>query len=105
MRRSLLRGDSDVIERAKNDVRPRSSGISLGLRICRGERRPVRYLMDRISLSRHSRSDGGCSMKITEDVRKYASELGIAESEALKKGLKEKSAEFVEKGEAVYLEI
>jgi phosphomethylpyrimidine synthase len=43
-----------------------------------------------------------CSMKITEDVRKYAAEQGIAESEALEKGLKEKSAEFVEKGAAIY---
>jgi len=28
-----------------------------------------------------------CSMKITEDVRKYAAEQGIAEEEALKKGM------------------
>jgi phosphomethylpyrimidine synthase len=41
-------------------------------------------------------------MKITEDVRKYAAEQGIAENEALKKGLKEKSAEFVEKGSELY---
>ena len=39
-----------------------------------------------------------CSMKITEDVRKYAAEQGIAEEEALKKGMEEKSKEFVEKG-------
>ncbi|MGA2603085.1 MAG: phosphomethylpyrimidine synthase ThiC [Verrucomicrobiia bacterium] len=43
-----------------------------------------------------------CSMKITEDVRKYAEELGIAESEALKKGMEAKSKEFVEKGAEVY---
>jgi phosphomethylpyrimidine synthase len=43
-----------------------------------------------------------CSMKITEDVRKYASEQGIAEEEALKKGMEEKSKEFVEKGAEVY---
>jgi len=43
-----------------------------------------------------------CSMKITEDVRKYAAEQGIAEEEALKKGLEEKSKEFVEKGAEVY---
>jgi phosphomethylpyrimidine synthase len=43
-----------------------------------------------------------CSMKITEDVRKYAEEQGIAESEALKKGMEEKSKEFVEKGAEVY---
>ncbi|HEU5124222.1 MAG TPA: phosphomethylpyrimidine synthase ThiC [Verrucomicrobiae bacterium] len=43
-----------------------------------------------------------CSMKITEDVRKYAAEQGIAEDEALKKGMEEKSKEFVEKGAEVY---
>jgi phosphomethylpyrimidine synthase len=43
-----------------------------------------------------------CSMKITEDVRKYAAEQGISENEALEKGLKEKSAEFVEKGAEIY---
>jgi phosphomethylpyrimidine synthase len=43
-----------------------------------------------------------CSMKITEDVRKYAEERGIAESEALKKGMEEKSKEFVAKGAEVY---
>jgi phosphomethylpyrimidine synthase len=43
-----------------------------------------------------------CSMKITEDVRKYAAEQGIAEEEALKKGLEEKSKEFVEKGSELY---
>ena len=37
-------------------------------------------------------------MKITEDVRKYAAEQGIAESEALESGLKEKAKEFTEKG-------
>ena len=36
-------------------------------------------------------------VKITEDVRKYAAEQGISENEALEKGLKEKSVEFVEK--------
>jgi phosphomethylpyrimidine synthase len=44
-----------------------------------------------------------CSMKITEDVRKYAAEQGIAEEEALKKGMEEKSKEFVEHGAALYL--
>ncbi|MEO8513337.1 MAG: phosphomethylpyrimidine synthase ThiC [Ignavibacteria bacterium] len=44
-----------------------------------------------------------CSMKITEDVRKYAKELGIKEEEALKKGMEEKSKEFVESGAEVYV--
>ena len=43
-----------------------------------------------------------CSMKITEDVRKFAAEQGIATDEALKKGMAEKSKEFVEKGAEVY---
>jgi phosphomethylpyrimidine synthase len=46
-----------------------------------------------------------CSMKITEDVRKYAAEQGIAEEEALKKGMEEKSKEFVEKGAKVYAKV
>lgn len=40
-----------------------------------------------------------CSVKITEDGRKYALEQGIAEEEALKKGIEEKSKGFVEKGD------
>ena len=43
-----------------------------------------------------------CSMKITEDVRKYAAEQGIAEQEALQKGMEEKSRQFVEKGAEIY---
>jgi phosphomethylpyrimidine synthase len=43
-----------------------------------------------------------CSMKITEDVRRYAAEKGMEEAEALQKGLSEKSAEFREKGAEVY---
>lgn len=41
-------------------------------------------------------------MKITEDVRKYAAEQGLAEEEALKVGMAEKSKEFVEAGAEVY---
>jgi len=44
----------------------------------------------------------GKAINITEDVRKYAAEQGIAEEEALQKGLAEKLAEFVEKGAEVY---
>ena len=41
-------------------------------------------------------------MKITKDVRKYAAEQGVAEEEAIKKGMEAKSKEFVEKGAEVY---
>ncbi|HEX3625988.1 MAG TPA: phosphomethylpyrimidine synthase ThiC [Verrucomicrobiae bacterium] len=43
-----------------------------------------------------------CSMKITEDVRKFAAEQGVTEDEALKRGMEEKAKEFVEKGSEVY---
>jgi len=38
----------------------------------------------------------------TEDVRKYAAEQGVAEDEALKKGMEEKSRELAEKGSELY---
>ncbi|HYF36774.1 MAG TPA: phosphomethylpyrimidine synthase ThiC [Prosthecobacter sp.] len=44
-----------------------------------------------------------CSMKITEDVRKYAAEQGIAEEEALTAGMEDKAKEFVGKGAEVYV--
>ena len=43
-----------------------------------------------------------CSMKISEEVRQYAAEQGIAEEEALAKGMEEKSKEFVKNGAEVY---
>ncbi len=43
-----------------------------------------------------------CSMKITEDVRKYAAEQGVTEQDALQKGMEEKSREFTEKGSELY---
>ena len=43
-----------------------------------------------------------CSMKISQDVRDYAAEKGISEEAALKKGMEEKSIEFVKKGAEVY---
>src|SRR4051812_23799867 len=46
-----------------------------------------------------------CSMKITEDVRKYAAEQGVAEEEALKQGMAEKAREFVEQGAEVYKKV
>ena len=38
----------------------------------------------------------------TEDVRKYATEQGVSEQEALQKGMEEKSREFAEKGSELY---
>jgi phosphomethylpyrimidine synthase len=46
-----------------------------------------------------------CSMKITEDVRKYAAEHGMTDAEAIERGLKEKSHEFVQQGADVYAKI
>ena len=46
-----------------------------------------------------------CSMRISQDVRKYAAEHGVGEIEALELGMKEKSAEFVDHGSQVYLPI
>jgi phosphomethylpyrimidine synthase len=43
-----------------------------------------------------------CSMKITEDVRNYAREQGLATEEALAEGMQEKSAEFRSQGGGLY---
>lgn len=43
-----------------------------------------------------------CSMKITQDVRDYAAANGMKEDEALKKGMEEKSIEFIKKGVEIY---
>ena len=43
-----------------------------------------------------------CSMKITQDVRDYAASKGVKEDEALKKGMEEKSIEFIKKGVEIY---
>jgi phosphomethylpyrimidine synthase len=41
-------------------------------------------------------------VKITEDVRKSAAQQAISEEEILKRGMEEKSKEFVENGGEVY---
>nr|WP_306469637.1 phosphomethylpyrimidine synthase ThiC [Oscillatoria laete-virens] len=43
-----------------------------------------------------------CSMKITEDVRKYAAQQGVEADAALQKGMDEKAKEFREKGAEIY---
>src|SRR5213079_1561069 len=40
-----------------------------------------------------------CSMKITEDVRRYAASKGLADEDAIKRGMEEKAAEFAKAGE------
>ena len=43
-----------------------------------------------------------CSMRITEDVRRYAAEKGIDEAAAIEQGLQEKAKEFQETGAEIY---
>ena len=43
-----------------------------------------------------------CSMKITQDVRDFAAAQGIAETEALAKGMETKAVEFVKQGSQIY---
>lgn len=43
-----------------------------------------------------------CSMKITQDVRDYAAQQGISETEALQDGMARKANEFIEKGGELY---
>jgi len=46
-----------------------------------------------------------CSMKITQDVRDFAAAQGIAEEEALTKGMETKAVEFVKTGAEVYRKV
>jgi phosphomethylpyrimidine synthase len=46
-----------------------------------------------------------CSMRISQDVRKYAADHGVGEVEALELGMKEKSQEFLAEGAHVYLPV
>ncbi len=43
-----------------------------------------------------------CSMKITQDVRDYAAQIGVSETEALERGMQEKAEEFRQAGAEVY---
>ncbi|MFN7754059.1 MAG: phosphomethylpyrimidine synthase ThiC [Pseudomonadota bacterium] len=43
-----------------------------------------------------------CSMKITQDVREYAEQVGVDEQQALARGLQEKAEEFKDKGAEIY---
>jgi phosphomethylpyrimidine synthase len=46
-----------------------------------------------------------CSMKITQDVRDYAAQLGVQEEAALAAGMKEKAEEFKKSGGKIYQEV
>jgi len=43
-----------------------------------------------------------CSMRITEDVRRYAAQQGITEEAAIEEGLEQKATEFKEAGAEIY---
>jgi phosphomethylpyrimidine synthase len=43
-----------------------------------------------------------CSMKITQEVRAYAADVGVSEAEAVVVGMREKAVEFVRNGGEVY---
>jgi len=43
-----------------------------------------------------------CSIKITQDVRDYAAQIGVSETEALERSMKEKAEEFVRTGAEIY---
>ena len=45
-----------------------------------------------------------CSMRITEDVRRYAQEKGLSDEAAITKGLEDKAVEFAKAG-AVYQKV
>ena len=47
-----------------------------------------------------------CSMKITQDVREYAAQMGIADAaQALETGMQKKAQEFMEQGGSVYRKV
>lgn len=46
-----------------------------------------------------------CSMRITEDVRKWAKDHGVTEEEALEAGLKAQSEKFVAEGSKLYTDV
>jgi phosphomethylpyrimidine synthase len=46
-----------------------------------------------------------CSMKITQEVRDFAATLGVADDEALRRGMTEKSEEFRREGAEIYRKV
>jgi phosphomethylpyrimidine synthase len=46
-----------------------------------------------------------CSMKITQDVRDYAAQVGVSEQAAIEAGMREKAEEFKQSGGKIYQEV
>jgi phosphomethylpyrimidine synthase len=44
-----------------------------------------------------------CSMRISQDVRRYAEERGLTSEEAIAAGMREKATEFAERGRRLHL--
>jgi phosphomethylpyrimidine synthase len=44
-----------------------------------------------------------CSMRISQDVRRFAEERGLTDADALRAGMQEKAAEYVDRGGRLYL--
>ena len=61
-----------------------------------------RRLHDETLPSEGAKTAHFCSMKITEDVRKFAAQQKLSEAEALKAGMEQKAREFMEAGAEIY---
>jgi phosphomethylpyrimidine synthase len=63
---------------------------------------PVREFHDETLPAEGAKTAHFCSMRITDDVRKYAAKRGMNEGGAVEEGLKQKPAEFKEAGAEIY---
>jgi hypothetical protein len=67
--------------------------------------------MEPMGIERHrwekprGRMSGSERVKITEDVRKFAEQQKLSESEALQAGMEQKSKEFAEAGSEIYSKV
>jgi hypothetical protein len=65
--------------------------------------------MEPMGIERHGwekprgRMSGSWRVKITEDVRKFAEQQQISETEALQVGLEQKASDFAENGSKLYV--
>ena len=46
-----------------------------------------------------------CSMKITQDVREFATQQGLSDTDALARGMQTKAIEFVKNGAEIYQKV